>query len=125
MPDKAPNDKRRYLRARVSLLADCSAQLAEPRRTEALIEDVSAGGLRIQLTDSSVAAAFAMNTPVRGEILSENPAMQMQFSGKIAWLSELTIDSSTVLRVGIAFDDNVVLSEMLQSLQPLRSGDSL
>ena len=125
MPDKAPNDKRRYLRARVSLLADCSAQLAEPRRTEALIEDVSAGGLRIQLTDSSVAAAFAMNTPVRGEILSENSAMQMQFSGKIAWLSELTIDSSTVLRVGIAFDDNVVLSEMLQSLQPVRSGDSL
>lgn len=124
MPDNAPNEKRRYMRARVSLFADCSAELTEPRQTEALIEDISAGGLRIQINDTAGNAALALNKPVRGEILSENPAMQMQFMGKIMWLSELTIDGLAVLRVGIAFDESVVLSEMLQSLMPVRSGDN-
>lgn len=122
MAETSTNEKRRHQRARVSLLTDCSAQLAEPQIVDALIEDVSRGGLRIHIVDKTPGEVFAMHATVRGEILSDNPAMQMQFSGKIVWRSAEVVDGIKILRLGIAFDAGVVLSEVLQSLKPLRTG---
>lgn len=122
MAPSIPNDKRRYQRARVSLFADCSAQLEQPLRAEALVEDISAGGLRIQISAKVDRDAFGMHMPVRGEILSDNPALQMPFAGKIVWRSAEQADGNPILRLGIAFDAAVVLSEMLQSLKAPQTG---
>lgn len=89
-----------------------------------MVEDISAGGLRIQMAGEAHADVFTMNSPVRGEILSDNPALQMQFAGKIAWRSAEKAQGSEILKLGIAFDEGVVLSEMLQSLKPARGAGS-
>jgi hypothetical protein len=116
------NEKRRHPRARVSLLADCSARLSEPRILEALIEDISAGGLRILIYGNEAGEVLRVDAPVRGEIISDNPALQMPFSGKIMWRREGNAGAEKGLQVGIAFDENVVLSEVLQSLRQGHGG---
>lgn len=118
------DEKRRHPRARVSLFADCSAKIDRPTAAEGVIEDVSMGGLRIEIPGLADSAAFPMHSRVGGEIASDNPAMQMPFSGEIVWRQQSAAEGQASLRLGIAFDPEVVLSEVLQSLQPLRkAGD--
>lgn len=118
------HEKRKHVRARVSLFADCSAKINKPANAEGIIEDISMGGLRIEIPGLNDAAAFPMNSQVAGEIASDNPAMQMPFSGEIVWRQQSPADQQPSLRLGIAFEPEVVLSEVIQSLQPLRqAGD--
>ncbi|MFO1479792.1 MAG: PilZ domain-containing protein [Turneriella sp.] len=118
----ASHEKRRHPRARVSLFADCSARLEKPTAAEGIIEDVSMGGLRMEIPGSEDPGAFVMHSRVAGEIASDNPAMQMAFSGEVVWRQQSMADQQPSLRLGIAFDPEVVLSEVLQSLQPQRQG---
>ncbi len=121
MPESPQSqEKRKHPRAKVNLFADLSARLDTPSAAQGLIEDVSVGGLRIEIPAFEDAAAFSPQIHVAGEIVSDNPAMQMSFSGKIVWREMVTTEGRPSLRIGIVFDPEVVLSEVLQSLKPQR-----
>lgn len=61
---------------------------------------------------------------VRGEIVSDNPALQMYFTGKIVWLAETHEDGQRLLHIGIAFSPDVVLSEVLCSLPKAKPAEA-
>lgn len=63
---------------------------------------------------------------VEGKIQSENPALQMSFSGTVMWVIDFQDTGETSQRVGIKFDENVIFSEVLLSLRPARpSGEQV
>lgn len=111
-------DKRKAPRARVSFFLDCNVRLDQPAVPEAVIEDISWGGIRLNFQNGTATAGLKTGDKVVGEIESENPALQMVFTGKIMWVGDFLSGGDGRRRVGISFDDGVIYSEVLHSLRP-------
>lgn len=83
-----------------------------------MVEDISAGGLRIHLINTTNAPPLRVGDSVTGAIESLNPALQMSFRGKVLWVREIQDPAGAALHAGIAFDPDVVLAELILALQP-------
>lgn len=118
-------DKRKAPRARVSFFLDCNVRLDDPAIAEAIIEDLSWGGMRLNFPETPATAAIKSGDKVAGEIESENPALQMPFTGKIVWVAAFLRGGDGRQRVGVRFDDGVVYSEMLYSLRPQENAEGI
>lgn len=117
MAEKKP-EKRRNPRAKVSRFLDCSARLDRPLVNEAVIEDLSWGGMRVNFAKTAVTSYLQAGDSVVGQIESDNPALQMSFVGKIRWIESYNARGQERQRVGVKFDEGVVASEILYSLRP-------
>ena len=111
-------DKRKAPRAKVSFFLDCNVRLDQPSVPEAVIEDLSWGGIRLNFHKDAVTAGLKTGDRVMGEIESENPALQMVFTGKVMWVADFLTGGDGRRRVGISLDEEVVYSEVLHSLRP-------
>lgn len=121
MNEKKP-EKRKNPRAKVSRFLDCSARFDRPLVNEAVIEDLSWGGMRVNFAKTMVTAYLQNGDTVIGQVESDNPALQMSFVGKIRWIEVYSARGEERQRAGIKFDEGVVSSEILFSLRP--QGDS-
>lgn len=121
MNEKKP-EKRKNPRAKVSRFLDCSARLDKPLVNEAVIEDLSWGGMRLNFAKTAVTSYLQDGDTVIGQIESDNPALQMSFVGKLRWIETYSARGEERQRAGIKFDEGVVSSEILYSLRP-QDGD--
>lgn len=117
MSEKKP-EKRRNPRAKVSRFLDCTARLDKPLVNDAVIEDLSWGGMRLNFLKTPVTAYLQAGDSVVGHIESDNPALQMSFVAKVRWIEIYTARGEERQRLGIKFDEGVVSSEILYSLRP-------
>lgn len=119
-------DKRKSPRVRVSFFLNCNVRLDQPAVAEAVIEDLSWGGMRLSFHETPATAAIKIGDKVAGEIESVNPALQMVFKGKIMWVGTFLKGGDGRRRVGVSFDEGVVYSEVLYSLRPQqKAGESI
>ena len=119
VPAKIPeSEQRRFQRAKVHFSLDCSIRIDQPTGVESVVEDISAGGLRIHLINTTNAPPLRVGDSLTGAIESLNPALQMSFRGKVLWVREIQDPAGAAFHAGISFDPDVVLAELILALQP-------
>ncbi len=119
---KPENEQRKAQRARLHFSLDCSIRFDQPQGLDCIVEDISAGGLRINLGNAGGRPALAAGDAVVGSVESLNPALQMNFRGRVMWVREVRDAEGAIFQAGIAFDPGVVLSELIASLQASGQG---
>lgn len=112
------NEKRKFQRAKLHFSLDYNVRFDEPKELECTVEDLSAGGLRINLGNAVTGSALAAGDAIVGAIESDNPALQMNFRGRVMWIREAKDVDGATLQAGISFDPDVLLSELVVALQP-------
>ncbi len=107
-------EHRRFQRILTQRFGGCVVTMHTPHVKNALLADISVGGLKLMLAEPHT--ALPAGTAVKGEIHNENPAFHLAFAGQIAWSreSQLPGDMSTV--VGVQFADYTTLPDALMNL---------
>lgn len=117
------NEKRRHIRVWVRFFPDCFVRLHEPDMRVALLEEFSLGGMRLLVDSNLPKEKLVLGKKIAGTIESENPALRMPFSGQVRWYKMLGDESVGAMHVGIEFDKDIELSEILQSLHTAEKRD--
>lgn len=106
-------EHRRFERVLAQRFGGCTVRLNTPSVANAVLADISVGGMKI-MVDAPLAEA-AKGSVVQGEIHHENPAFHLVFEGSIAWSKTAPGgDAATIL--GIQFGDYTPLPDALMNL---------
>lgn len=106
-------EHRRFERVLAQRFGGCTVRLNTPPVADAVLADISVGGMKIMIGASLAEAP--KGTAVQGEIHHENPAFHLVFEGCIAWSKTAPGgDASTIL--GIQFADYTQLPDALMNL---------
>ena len=110
---------RKYERFLISQHLDCQVRLNGIQRHLLQLCDISEGGMMVLISSPEDLGVFSPPEDIAGEIVSDNTALQMAFSGKIVWKRNFTESGRAFCSMGIQFAAGVKLpdaiGEMLSS----------
>ena len=109
-------EQRHFKRVLARRFGGCRVQLKVPEAADAMLVDISVGGMKILLEKDLPESAVATGTPVSGEVGSENPAFRMTFSGTVAWQRQQPLDGKMATAIGLRFADYTPLPDALMNL---------
>jgi hypothetical protein len=109
-------DQRHFKRILAQRFGRCSVKLQTPGIGDALLVDISVGGMKILLEKDIPESMVAVGTAVNGEIGSENPAFRMSFSATIVWRRSSMLDGTMTTALGLCFADYTPLPDALINL---------
>lgn len=110
------DENRKYQRHLVSQQLDCKVRLIKPQSQLLRLSDISAGGMMVLLSSKEDLGKFLPPQEILGEIVSDNTALQMEFSGKVAWKREFQEGRQTFESMGIQFAPGVKLPEAITEM---------
>ncbi|MBX3722439.1 MAG: PilZ domain-containing protein [Turneriella sp.] len=109
-------EHRHFKRVLGQRFGNCRVQLTVPHAIDAVLVDISAGGMKILVEKNPAEAAIAPGTQIKGEIGNESPAFEMKFSAAVAWQRPSVLDGQAAVAVGLQFADFTPLPDALMHL---------
>lgn len=116
LPIAERREQRRFKRVLVQRFGGCVVKLAAPAISQAILTDISVGGMRILIEEDIHNDDIQPGTEVSGEIASENPGLCMKFSAAIAWQRPSSVDGEHAIYMGLRFADYTPLPDALMAL---------
>ena len=102
-------ENRKYERFLISQHLDCKVHLNGIANHLLQLSDISEGGMMVLLSSKEDLAIFNPPQETAGEIVSDNTAIQMQFSGRIVWKRHFQESGRAFASMGIQFGPGVKL----------------
>jgi c-di-GMP-binding flagellar brake protein YcgR len=109
-------DQRHFKRILAQRFGGCYVKLQTPEISEAILVDISVGGMKILIEKELPETVVAKGTAASGEIGSQNPAFRMSFSATIAWQRNSALDGTMTTALGLQFADYTPLPDALMNL---------
>lgn len=109
-------DNRKYERFLVSQHLDCRVRLNGIENHLLQLSDISEGGMMVLLSSKEDLDVFSPPQNIAGEIVSDNTAIQMGFSGKIVWKRNFLESGRAFCSMGIQFAADVKLPEAIREM---------
>lgn len=110
------HENRKYERFLVSQHLDCKVRLGSTGNHLLQLCDISEGGMMVLLSSKEDLTAFDPPQEIAGEIVSDNTAIQMQFSGKIVWKRDFRESGRAFASMGIQFAAGIALPEAIREM---------
>lgn len=110
------HENRKYERFLISQHFDCSVRLDGIEKHALQLSDISEGGMMVLLTAKEDFPIFNPPQQILGEIISDNTAIQMRFSGRIVWKRNFQESGRDFASMGIQFAPDVKLPEAIREM---------
>jgi c-di-GMP-binding flagellar brake protein YcgR len=109
-------ENRKYERYLIADHFDCRVLIRADREQSGQLSDISKGGMMVLFSAKTGPANLKTQQQVSGELLSDNTALAMRFSGRVAWTRDFQEGKSQFTTVGIEFAQGVELPAALIDL---------
>ncbi len=109
-------ENRKYERYLVSQHLDCKVRLDGIEKHLMQLSDISEGGMMVLLSAKEDRDLFSPPQHIAGEIVSDNTAIQMRFSGKIVWKRDFKESGRSFSSMGIQFASDVRLPDAIHEM---------
>lgn len=110
------HENRKYERFLISQHFDCSVRLDGIDKHLLQLSDISEGGMMVLLSAKEDFPVFNPPQEILGEIISDNTAIQMRFSGRIVWKRNFQESGRDFASMGIQFAPGVELPEAIRDM---------
>jgi c-di-GMP-binding flagellar brake protein YcgR len=107
---------RGFKRVLAQRLGHCRVNLAVPAAVEAVLVDISVGGMKILLEHDISASQLTPGATVSGEVTDDDPPFVLPFDASVAWQRPSELDGQAATALGLRFAAYTELPDALFQL---------